>query len=47
MRGAAGGSGRLGGEDALGVEAEAFWCFASLMERVEANFSSDSRWVGG
>ena len=32
--GAAPGSGQLGGEAALGVEAEAFWCFKALMDRM-------------
>ena len=31
----------LGAAEALGVEAEAFWAFAALMERLERNFSSD------
>ncbi len=26
---------------ALDVEAEAFWCFAALMEQLEPNFNSD------
>lgn len=43
MRSAVAESGQLANADALGVEAEAFWCFASLMERMEANFCSDSR----
>lgn len=34
---------QLPGEQALGVEAEAFWCFERLMRRMEGNFSSDSR----
>ena len=46
MRCAVPGSGQLGGEEALGVEAEAFACFRALMdERMEDNFSSDSRWA--
>ena len=44
MRCAVPGSGQLSGEEALGVEAEAFACFRALMdERMEDNFSSDSR----
>ena len=47
MRGTAGGGpgalARLGAEEQLAVEAEAFWCFAALMDRVEANFSTDAR----
>jgi hypothetical protein len=46
MRCAVPGSGQLGGEEALGVEAEAFACFRALMdERMEDNFSTDSRWA--
>jgi hypothetical protein len=36
----------LSNDEALGVEAEAFWCFARLMDAMEGNFSSDSRWAG-
>lgn len=46
MRSAApGGGGQLSNAEALGVEAEAFWAFKALMDRMEANFSSDSRWA--
>lgn len=43
MRSAVAEGGQLANREALGVEAEAFWCFAALMERMESNFSSDSR----
>ena len=33
--------GTLGPEQAAAVEAEAFWCFAALMERAEGNFAAD------
>lgn len=47
MRGAVPCSGQLSNEEATGVEAEAFWAFAAVMDAgVGANFSSDSRWVG-
>jgi hypothetical protein len=46
MRSAVAEGGQLANREALGVEAEAFWCFAALMERMESNFSSDSRWAG-
>lgn len=41
--GGGGGSSQLSNEVALGVEAEAFWAFQRLMERMEPNFSADSR----
>ncbi|PRW58614.1 TBC1 domain family member 17-like [Chlorella sorokiniana] len=43
MRGAVPTAGQLSNDEALGVEAEAFWAFKALMDRMEANFSSDSR----
>lgn len=41
--GMAASSGHLSADAVLGVEAEAFWCFKALMDRMEGNFSSDSR----
>lgn len=35
------GASQLGEEESAGVESQAFWCFARLMDRMELNFSTD------
>lgn len=41
--GGGGGAAPLSAAQALGVEADAFWAFRRLMDRMAPNFCSDSR----